>query len=169
MPQAGFEPAPARFLRPPPLAVGLLRHRRLAASAPGRSRTCTDVDLNHAPRAVGLPERFSLQWTLEGVEPSSPGCKPGALPLDDRPIRARRSSSAAGRTRTFILGLRRAVLIRLSYRNELVSGPHRIRTCTGALLRRLPLPSWATGPLVSMHRAGIEPATLRLKAGGSAS
>ena len=54
------------------------------------------------------------------------------------------------------------------------SGPHRIRTCTGAILRRLPLPSWATGPffsycrLISMHRAGFEPASLRLKGGGSA-
>jgi hypothetical protein len=51
--------------------------------------------------------------------------------------------------------------------------PGRIRTCNRPVLSRPPLPSWATGPIhlprtPSLHRAGLEPASDRLKAGGSA-
>jgi hypothetical protein len=96
--------------------------------------------------------------------------------VQDRRLTIRRQAqffSVARRDRTFILGLRRAVLIRLSYRNFMAisrSGPGRIRTCNEPFLRRPPLPDWATGPFcfsTLMHRAGFEPASLRLKIGGS--
>src|SRR5206468_996894 len=61
-------------------------------------------------------------WTPEGVEPSFPGCRPGVFPLDDGPVSLRTAGCGhiAGRDRTFSLGLRRAVLFRLSYRNALL-------------------------------------------------
>lgn len=89
-------------------AFGLPRPTALS-----RSRTCNNVTLDHAPLPIGLPERRERQWTPEGVEPSSPGCRPGVFPLDDGP----RMLHAAGRSRTFTPGLRRAMLFRLSYRN----------------------------------------------------
>ena len=87
-------------------AVGLLR-RLVSSSASGRTRTCTSVHLKHAPLPIGLPKRRSAQWILEGFEPSSPGCKPSVLPIGRR---TRYVFSVAGRIRTFIPGLRRAVL-----------------------------------------------------------
>ena len=75
--------------------------------------------------------------------------------------------SVARRIRTFILELRRLVLIRLSYRNMSFNDPGRIRTCTKLVLSQPPLPGWATGPNLStsaeadpasLHRAGLEPA-----------
>jgi hypothetical protein len=102
------------------------------------------------------PEPRRCQWIPEGLEPSFPGCKPGVLPLDDGPF------TAAGRARTFSLGLRRAALFPLSYRSRgtrpdapkgslsrprFHSDPGRIRTCNTPDLSRRPLPSWATGPL----------------------
>jgi hypothetical protein len=53
MPRVGFEPTHKRFLRPPPLPLGYrdpstaLRAGRI--SAPGRTRTCNNVILDHAP------------------------------------------------------------------------------------------------------------------------
>ena len=51
------------------------------------------------------------QWTVEGVEPSSAGCKPTVFPLDDTP---RNQGSGPGGTRTHIVPLKRRVLSRLS-------------------------------------------------------
>src|SRR5699024_11097738 len=91
----------------------------------------------------------------EGFEPSSPGCKPGILPLDDGP-NSFCFTSVAGRTRTFILDLRRVVLdpVELPQRLQHISRPGRIRTCNIALLRSSPLPIWlldhfACGPAKS--------------------
>ena len=53
------------------------------------------------------------QWTVEGVEPSSAGCKPTVFPLDDTP--SHRSSDLGG-ARTHIPLLKRQVLSRLSYK-----------------------------------------------------
>ena len=40
---------------------------------------------------VAVPSLRSERWLVdsEGIEPSSPGCKPGILPLNDEPILAR--------------------------------------------------------------------------------
>ena len=51
------------------------------------------------------------QWTVEGVELSSAGCKPAVFPLDDTP---RNQGSGPGGTRTHIVPLKRRVLSRLS-------------------------------------------------------
>ena len=151
-------------------------------SAPSRIRTCNTGHLGPAPLPVGLPERRhsrarrvsgARQWMPEGVEPSSPGCKPSVFPLDDGPVL---SFSAAGRDRTFNLGLRRAALwIRLSYRN-VMSVPRaglEPAPVAGGASETPAYTDSATGARFHsyrgfMHRAGIEPATLRLKAGCSA-
>ena len=41
-------------------------------------------------RPVG-PLAHSVQWTGRGIEPRSPGCKPGIFPLDEPPIFCQRS------------------------------------------------------------------------------
>ena len=51
------------------------------------------------------------QWTVEGVEPSTAGCKPTVFPLDDTP---RNQGSGPGGTRTHIVPLKRRVLSQLS-------------------------------------------------------
>ena len=79
----------------------------------------------------------TFQWTAEGIEPSLSGCRPDVFPLDDGPV----IFNVARRIRTFILELRRLVLIRLSYRNDVfLDDPGRIRTCTKLVLSQPPLP-----------------------------
>src|SRR3954471_4109957 len=155
MPQAGFEPAHKRFLRPPPLPLGYCGQLQCSEQ---------DSNLHHRDSrsrasigwATGACLHAHFQWTLEGVEPSLSGCRPDVLPLDDGPEFSF-SLSVARRIRTFILELRRLVLIRLSYRNTsflptayrlppISNDPGRIRTCTKLVLSQPPLPSWATGP-----------------------
>ena len=53
------------------------------------------------------------QWTVEGVEPSSAGCKPTVFPLDDTPSF---QGSGPGGDRTHIPLFKRQVLRRLSYK-----------------------------------------------------
>lgn len=88
MPQAGFEPALLRFLRPPPLPLGYCGHsiadRQSAiansCNALGRIRTCTSRESQSRTLSeIGLPEPH---WSPEGIEPSSPGCKPSMSQLD---------------------------------------------------------------------------------------
>lgn len=108
MPQAGVEPAPARFLRPPPLPIGLLRPLPHALS---RTRTCIYVTLDHAPLPVWATRASThLAQTCdsmesEGIEPSSPGCRPGVLPVGRRPrkqaIRCRWALARHPRPRLF--------------------------------------------------------------------
>src|SRR5213075_3252580 len=55
--------------------------------------------------------------------------------------------------------------------NDILSGPGRIRTCNIPILSRAPLPlgyKTIRSSRSSLHRAGFEPASLRLKVGGSA-
>ncbi len=177
MPQAGFEPAPARFLRPPPLPLGYCG--RVLQNALSRTRTCTNVILDHAPLPFGLPEQpalFAVQWSRRDSNPRFLVAGQASYQLDHGPTFLRfflhmlregfePSSSAFGGPRSsdraIATTINRAVA-------TMISGPGRIRTCNTPLLRRRPLPSWATEPfVVLMHRAGVEPATLRLKAGGS--
>ena len=130
MPQAGFEPAPARFLRPPPLPLGYCGHLFRRACTQRRRRICTsahpqcseqDSNLHqrdsHSRASAGWATGAFVQWTAEGIEPSLSGCRPEVFPLDDGP----HVFSVARRIRTFILELRRLVLIRLSYRNKVSS------------------------------------------------
>ncbi len=129
MPQAGFEPARGRLLRPLPLPLGYCGPHALS-----RIRTCINVALDHAPLPVGLPER---QWTPEGFEPSSPGCKPGVLPIGRRAHVVCRGKGSNLQPRPS----EGRALVRLSYRNVLsFSGPSRIRTCTCLVLGQVPLP-----------------------------
>ena len=53
------------------------------------------------------------QWTVEGVEPSSAGCKPTVFPLDDTP---RYQDRGPGGGRTHIPLLKKQVLRRWSYK-----------------------------------------------------
>jgi hypothetical protein len=139
MPQAGFEPAPKRFLRPPPLPLGycgpwhgLSRPCLLSFSALSRTRTCTNVTLNHAPlpnwatRANHIGSRRDSNPHLLGANQGS--CQIGRRtrlrlsPSPGTPGEGRGEGfishlSVARRTRTFILGLRRAVLVLSSCRN----------------------------------------------------
>ena len=138
--------------------------------------------------------RSDCQWTPEGIEPSSAGCKPAVFPLDDGPevvpgdFRPRftavlregiePSTSAFGGPRSDPVELPQRPLRHIRSRAVRSPGsPGRIRTCNRPVLSRPPLPSWATGPInpsltqsraPSLHRAGFEPASVRLKAGGSA-
>ena len=184
MPQAGFEPARGWFLRPLPLPLGYCgrpRGQRLAHSS------CSGQDSNLHQRdsrsrasagwATGAPLHFS-EWTPEGVEPSSAGCKPAVLPLDDGPIcfsvlreGVEPSTSAFGGPRSDPIELPQRLLGTTASTPS--RSPGRIRTCNRPVLSRPPLPNWATGPIhlprtPSLHRAGLEPASDRLKAGGSA-
>ena len=89
-------------------AVGLLRrlcfrHTMLRAGLEPAPACTSSTRLCQ----LGYRSDVSLQWIPEGIEPSSPGCKPGVFPLDDGP---KLFFSVAGRIRTFIPGLRRAVL-----------------------------------------------------------
>ena len=128
------------------IAASLSAFDRLTKNASGRTRTCTSVHLKHAPLPIGLPKRrFSNQWIPEGVEPSSPGCRPGIFPLDDGPELSQALREGFEPSPAAFGG---PCSIRLSYRNDFLprSGPGRIRTCNSSLLRRAPLPSWATEP-----------------------
>ena len=124
MPQAGVEPATARFLRPPPLPLGYCgspanRHR-FTVSALSRSRTCTDADLGRAPLPLGYQSIPTLGFfvhmdaggTRTLILRVQTGCPPS---WTTDPCRSR--SRVAGRARTFNLGLRRAALVRSSCRN----------------------------------------------------
>ena len=62
---------------------------------------------------MSLSPPGQIQWTVEGVEPSSAGCKPTVFPLDDTPIS---KSSGPGGDRTHIPLFKRQVLRRLSYK-----------------------------------------------------
>jgi hypothetical protein len=53
------------------------------------------------------------QWTVEGVEPSSAGCRPTVFPLDDTP---RIKSSGLAGNRTLNLDFKRVLLCQLSYK-----------------------------------------------------
>ena len=37
------------------------------------------------------PATFRIQWTGRGIEPRSPGCRPGIFPLDEPPMFSQRS------------------------------------------------------------------------------
>ncbi len=94
-----------------------------AASAfglPRLCRQCSEQDSNlqqrdsrsRASAALGY-QSVALHWTAEGVEPSSPGCRPGVFPLDHAPVLSPVEGPVghiAGRDRTSSLGLRRAAL-----------------------------------------------------------
>lgn len=192
LPQAGLEPAHKRFLRPPPLPLG------------------------HCGALGGETPPLLPTGARRDSNPHSPGANRQSSQVRRRPRNRSLKEHAAGRIRTFILGLRRAGLIPLSYRNSALStfdsalpqcpgqdsnlharcgqgllrplrlpipppghfnlsnlstqhfplstsyAPGRSRTCLEPLKRRRPCRS-ATGAF--MHRAGIEPASLRLKAG----
>jgi hypothetical protein len=106
----GFEPPPSGF-----------RARRSAAELP-RRRTVTREGLEPSRRGghgllraacLPVPPPGHLQWTVEGVEPSSAGCKPTVFPLDDTPIHR---TSGPGGGRTHIPLFKRQVLRRLSYK-----------------------------------------------------
>ena len=60
-----------------------------------------------------IPPPGQFQWTVEGVEPSSAGCKPTVFPLDDTP--RHRGSGPAG-SRTLNLDFKRVLLCQLSYK-----------------------------------------------------
>jgi hypothetical protein len=165
MPQAGFEPAPARFLRPPPLPLGYCGPR------------CSEQDSNLHLR--DSRSRASTNWAIRATgrrrdsNPHRLGASQGSCRLDDGPVLSCRGKGSNLQPRPS----EGRALVRLSYRNaKHFSGPSRIRTCTWPLLRRLPLPLgyWTVLQFTcsirraAMHRAGLEPATLRLKAGGSA-
>lgn len=152
MPRAGFEPTPARFLRPPPLPVGLPRHHY--NHAPGRIRTCINATLDRTPLPIGLPKPTRTKWTTEGVEPSFPGCRPGVLPLDDAPnisLHTNLFSSYVFSCRGKGSNLQprpsesRALIpielpqLRLAS-SQIQNGPGRIRTCTNLILSKAPLP-----------------------------
>jgi hypothetical protein len=174
MPQAGFEPASARFLRPPPLSVGLLRpdnhgqSRGLMDSIPSalsRSRTCIDVTLNHAPRAVGLPELPTSSMDRGGIRTLISWVQTKCPAIGRRAHYAVQALREGIEPSTSTFGGSRSGPVELQ--QHIQHDPGRIRTCTRPLLRRPPLPGWATGPFHLMHRAGFEPASIRLKAGGS--
>ena len=104
MPQAGVEPAPARFLRPLPLPVGLLRpgirsresgsgvkDLLTPGSCPQTPNPCSGQDLNlhcRASRArascrVGLPERH-VTMDAGGNRTLIPRVQAGSLPVRRR-------------------------------------------------------------------------------------
>ena len=64
-------------------------------------------------RVPAIPPPGHHQWTVEGIEPSSAGCKPTVFPLDDTPSY---QGSGPGGGRTHIPLLKRQVLRRLSYK-----------------------------------------------------
>ena len=147
MPQAGFEPAPERFLRPPPLPLGYcgpsLHPVLWAGFEPAPTRLSTARLCRWATRATA--PATAIHVLREGIEPST---------------------SAFGGPRSDPVELPQRSI------SFLPSSPGRIRTCNGPVLSRPPLPNWATGPIhsslvPSLHRAGLEPASVRLKAGGS--
>jgi hypothetical protein len=67
----------------------------ISASPPGHKRVAREGVEPSRPFGHGLlrpacPTNFTTwpseeQWTVEGVEPSSAGCKPAVFPLDDTP------------------------------------------------------------------------------------
>jgi hypothetical protein len=99
LPQAGFEPAPLRFLRPPPLPLGYCGEsdNRCDESHPtnrkpqienvrnalGRIRTCTWRDSrSRASAEVGLPE---LSGVRRELNPHLLGASQASSQLDDGP------------------------------------------------------------------------------------
>jgi hypothetical protein len=152
--------------RRPPLSRRRALKRRVRESNPQDPK----VTLVFETSALAVRPTL-LIWTAEGIEPSFPGCRPGVFPLDDAPF----SFHIAGRARTFTLGLRRAALFRLSYRNTLHnmwsrqdSNLHEAVSETAAsanwateppfhtLLTTVPEPAEFSHP-PRMHRVGVEP------------
>lgn len=145
-------------------AIGCECEQALIASAEDRLRPqgpfkCSEQDSNlhwrdsrsRASAEVGLPEH---SWIPEGLEPSSPGCKPSVFPVGRRThTRVLRegfepSASAFGGPRSSDRVVATSPA-RLSVARH--SGPSRIRTCTNLILSQAPLPNWATGPRVLIH------------------
>jgi hypothetical protein len=129
-------------------------------NAPSRTRTCINVDLNHAPRAIGLPERRTRSsGPRRELNPHSPGANRVSYRWTTGPSFFRRCEKESN------LQPRPSedrALIRLSCRNT--NDPGRIRTCTGPFLRRPPLPNWATGPrLIIDAPSGIRTRNLPVK------
>jgi hypothetical protein len=67
--------------------IGPIRARPRADSGPPGSRTPIS-GLRCRCRPVGPAARTirQVEWTGRGIEPRSPGCKPGVIPLDQPPM-----------------------------------------------------------------------------------
>jgi hypothetical protein len=55
------------------------------------------IELGFPPRQGGVVpldhEPIRMQWTGRGIEPRSPGCRPGIFPLDEPPMFSARGPS----------------------------------------------------------------------------
>lgn len=136
---------PCRFSRPVPVQSG--KPSVSASSMNHRHYSCRTL----------LSHTNVNSWTPEGVEPSSPGCRPGVLPLDDgpefqrcemdsnhhpRPSEGRASSNQpsqrSGKSECGMMNDE----FRIHHSAFIISssGSGRIRTCTERFLRPPPLP-----------------------------
>ena len=165
-------------------AVGLLRPEAFTCSA--QDSNLQQRDSHSRASAVWATRATDFSGRRRDSNPHPLGASQGSCQLEDGPSvfsiqhflqRCEQDSNlhprpSEGRARPIELSQRRLpplvpILVRL-----LRNAPSRIRTCTRmeGLLRPPRLPDSATGATFTavMHRAGVEPATLRLKAGGSA-
>ena len=176
-------------------AVGLLRPEAFMCSA--QDSNLQQRDSHSRASAVWATRATDFSGRRRDSNPHPLGANQGSCQLEDGPSvfsiqhflqRCEQDSNlhprpSEGRARPIELSQRRSFPVphRSSRRSGtnpappvrlLRNAPSRIRTCTRmeGLLRPPRLPDSATGATFTavMHRAGVEPATLRLKAGGSA-
>ena len=108
------------------------------------------------------------EWMPEGIEPSSPGCKPGVFPLDDGPVVIQRCGKGSNLQPRPSEG---RALVRLSYHSFFAS-PQETRLVAYGFRARLVGGALRSGSIVhlmdTVHPAGFEPASVRVRTGGSA-
>ncbi len=120
-----------------------------------RTRTWTFGGSRAIPYTIGIHQ---AEWTGRGIEPRSPGCRPGIFPLDEQPIHQRsvRESNPAFR-------LTKAVCSRSTYRPSLPligSDPGWNRTITFLDVGQVSSPL-DHGIRLSVTEVGVEPTKSR--------
>lgn len=137
--------------------------RRRAMTAVAHSPAKCRPQGPRKPCAIIPPRRASLVEAT-GIEPASPVCKTGALPLSYAPedFHVRPlvivSRGAPGRNRTCDLRIKSPLLYQLSYGGEWCgrwdSNPHGTKSRQGLSLPRLPsstTPAWSGAPTFPSH------------------
>ena len=109
-----------------------------------RSRASADW----ATRASARANSHVLEWRRRDLNPRFLGAGQASYRVGRHP--QCKFPKCCEKDLNLHLSLRRAVLVRSSCRNGFPSGPGRIRTCNTPLLRRRPLPGWATEPIWSV-------------------
>ena len=117
------------------------------------------IELGFPPRQGGVVplDHEPIQWTGRGIEPRSPGCRPGIFPLDEPPMFSQRSVWELNP----VFRLTTAACSHSTYRPNEVSDPGWNRTITFLHVTQVSSPL-DHGIKLSVTEVGVEPTGTRL-------